>query len=150
MKYIITASLILVGAISFAQSSKHTNQKKGVAIQGYDPVSYFNNKPTLGIEEISFSLENITYYFSSNENRELFKQNPEKYEPQYGGWCAYAMGVNGDKVKINPTTYKIFNDKLYLFYDFKGVNTLESWNEDEKNLLPKADTYWQKIIKGSR
>ena len=71
--------------------------------------------------------------------------DPEKYQPQYGGWCAYAMGVSGDRVKIDPKTFKIINDQLYLFYNFWGNNTLKDWNKDEKRLKEKADSYWSAI-----
>lgn len=74
------------------------------------------------------------------------KTSPEKYEPAYGGWCAYAMGETGEKVKIDPETYKIVDGKLFLFYNFWGNNTLEDWNENEKSLKSKADQNWKKIV----
>ena len=55
------------------------------------------------------------YYFSSEKNKAEFSQNPSKYKPQYGGWCAYAMGSNGEKVEVNPETFKLIDGKLYLF-----------------------------------
>ena len=86
------------------------------------------------------------YYFSSEVNKNTFLQNPIKYEPQYGGWCAFAMGDYGKKVEINPETYKIVNGKLYLFYNSYLNNTLKSWNKDEINLKKKADNNWSKIL----
>lgn len=73
--------------------------------------------------------------------------SPEKYEPEYGGWCAYAMGESGEKVKIDPETFKIVNGKLYLFYNFFFNNTLKDWNIDEKHLKLKADKNWKMLIK---
>jgi YHS domain-containing protein len=70
-----------------------------------------------GSKEFAVYHQGVTYYFSSAENKALFKANPAKYEPEYGGWCAYAMGKNGEKVNIDPATFKIMNGKLYLFYN---------------------------------
>ena len=81
----------------------------------------------------------MTYNFSSQANKDLFLKNPASYEPQYGGWCAYAMGYSGEKVEINPETFKILDGKLYLFYNAFFNNTLKSWNKDEVNLKKKAD-----------
>jgi hypothetical protein len=75
-----------------------------------------------------------------------FKANPEKYKPAYGGWCAYAMGENGEKVKVDPETYKIVDGKLYLFYNFWTTNTLDDWNKNEKKLKEAADRNWSKIV----
>jgi len=64
-------------------------------------------------------------------------KNPAGYEPQYGGWCAYAMGANGEKVEIDPGTFKIVDGKLNLYYNAFFNNTLKSWNKDEVNLKKK-------------
>lgn len=129
------------------ERKRHFNLEDGLAIQGYDPVSYFNEEePLEGKKSLSYTYNGVTYYFSSEENRELFKANPEKFEPEYGGWCAYALGDSGEKVKIDPETYKIVNGKLYLFYNFFFNNTLTDWNKDEKRLKANADTNWKKII----
>ncbi|MBX9734303.1 MAG: hypothetical protein K2X37_09590 [Chitinophagaceae bacterium] len=85
------------------------------------------------------------YYFSSEKNAAIFKQSPAKYEPQYGGWCAYAMGATGEKVNIDPETFKVLNGKLYLFYNKFFNNTLKSWNKDEVSLKQKADASWMKF-----
>jgi hypothetical protein len=89
----------------------------------------------------------VTYNFSIPVNREYFLKNPLKYEPQFGGWCAYAMGDSGEKVEINPQTFKIVDGKLYLFYNAYFNNTLKSWNKDEAGLKLKAENNWKKIIK---
>ena len=73
----------------------------------------------------------------------MFLKNPSKYEPQYGGWCAYAMGSAGEKVEINPETFKIIDGKLYLFYNAYFNNTLKSWNKEETKLKSQADTNWK-------
>src|SRR3954471_6284604 len=123
------------------------NLEKNIAIQGYDPVAYFKeNKAEKGKGEISVAYLGVTYYFSSAENKNTFLNDPAAYEPQYGGWCAYAMGKSGEKVEIDPSTFKIVNGKLYLFYNKYFNNTLKSWNKDEANLKANADTHWQKIF----
>jgi len=86
----------------------------------------------------------VTYLFTSITNKETFDKNPAKFIPQYGGWCAYAMGVDGSKVKINPESFKIVDDKLLLFYKTRKVNTLNLWNENEVPLKEKANEFWAK------
>ena len=121
--------------------------KNGLAIEGYDPVAYFKqNKAVKGSSSNSVVHQGVTYYFSSAENKEEFKKNPAKYEPQYGGWCAYAMGKDGSKVEIDPETFKIVDGKLFLFYNRFFNNTLKSWNKDERNLHTNADANWKKLV----
>lgn len=91
--------------------------------------------------------EGVVYYFSMPVNKEYFLKNPSKFEPQYGGWCAFAMGDSNEKVSINPETFKISNGKLYLFYNAFFNNTLKSWNKNESGLMMKADANWSKRIK---
>lgn len=127
-----------------AQENKHIiqNLKDGLAIQGYDPVAYFTkNKAVEGKKTISQIYNGATYYFSSEANKNLFSKDPAKYEPAYGGYCAYAMAF-GDKVKIDPATFKIKDGRLFLFYNFKFNNTLIDWNKDETKLYKKAEIEW--------
>jgi YHS domain-containing protein len=145
--------LVLTTAVSFSQEvpaarKKHFNlSKSGLAIDGYDPVAYFkSNKAIEGKKEFAVNHQGAVYYFSSTGNKDAFIKNPSAYEPQYGGWCAYAMGKNGAKVNIDPETFKIINGKLYLFYNRFFNNTLTSWNKDETNLKTKADANWQKTF----
>lgn len=146
----LTILFLLLSSLVWAQSddarTKNYNLKKQIALEGYDPVSYFSNQPAEGKSELKFSYKGVTYHFASPENLAKFKTTPEKYEPAYGGWCAYAMGESGEKVKIDPETYKIIEGKLYLFYNFWGNNTLTDWNKNEKPLKIKADQNWKKIV----
>lgn len=151
MKNLIVLLFILstpqLSAQSIAKKSKEYNLENGLAIQGYDPVAYFTQKKAVkGKSSIATTFDGVIYYFSSNENKENFKKNPYSYEPQYGGWCAYAMGAKGEKVEVDPETFKIVNGKLFLFYNAYFNNTLKSWNKDEANLNRKADANWKKII----
>lgn len=150
-KSILILFVALFSATTFAQTTaKRTsefNLEKKVAIQGYDPVAYFTQKKAVkGKPAIALTCEGVIYNFSSQANKDLFLKNPSSYEPQYGGWCAYAMGDSGDKVEIDPATFKIIDNKLYLFYNAYFNNTLKSWNKDETNLKKKAEANWKKII----
>lgn len=144
------ALLLAIISLFFFKSQAQSifNLKKNLALEGYDPVSYFeNNKPLKGKKEISASFKGVIYFFANEDNQNKFLKGALKYEPQYGGWCAYAMGDNGEKVSINPETYKIVDGKLYLFYNKFGHNTLTDWNKDEKNLQNKADSNWSNTVK---
>ena len=126
---------------------KQYNLSNNLAISGYDPVAYFTSKKAIkGKSTYSVTEKNVTYYFSSKENLETFVKNPSAYEPEYGGWCAYDMGATGEKVPVDPETFKIVNNKLYLFYNRFFNNTLKDWNKDEANLKSKADIAWKKFI----
>ncbi len=155
MKSIVLFTVLFfsTGMAGFAQDAtalhkKHFNLDNGVAIKGYDPVAYFTaGEAVKGNKEIALYTSGATYYFSSAANKELFKNNTAKYQPEYGGWCAYAMGANGEKVNIDPGTFKIVNGKLFLFYNKFFNNTLKYWNKDEVNLKKNADINWKKIFK---
>jgi len=149
MKWIFLALMaffVSVNAQSPEARQRNFNVKNNIAIEGYDPVSYFDGKPLEGDEKYQYSYKGITYLFTSQANLNKFKANPANYEPVYGGWCAYAMGESGEKVKIDPETFKILDGKLYLFYHFWGNNTLKEWNKSEKALKAKGDQNWKKIL----
>lgn len=137
-------------ATTFAQTVtrrvREFNLENKVAIQGYDPVAYFKkNKAVKGTVGLSIVYEGVIYYFSTQASKDIFLKNPTSFEPQFGGWCAYAMGSLGDKVEINPDTFKIIEGKLYLFYNAYFNNTLKSWNKDEVTLKAKAENNWKKL-----
>jgi YHS domain-containing protein len=145
---IIALVTMSVSAQTVSIRTSGFNLENKIAIQGYDPVAYFKqNKAIKGKKELIAAYEGVIYQFSSVSNKELFVKNASAYEPQYGGWCAYAMGSAGEKVEINPETFKIIDGKLYLFYNAYFSNTLKSWNKDEISLKAKADSNWKKIIK---
>ena len=129
-----------------ALRQKQYNLDKGVAISGYDPVAYFTqNKAIKGSAANAVSHKGVTYRFASAVNKELFLKSPDKYEPAYGGWCAYAMGATGEKVEIDPETFEVRDGKLYLFYNRFFTNTLPKWQKDEPNLHKRADQSWMKF-----
>lgn len=150
-KLSIILFVALMSLPTFAQTAakrtKEYNLENKVAIQGYDPVAYFTQKKAVkGKTTLATTYEGVVYYFATQTNKDAFLKTPTSYDPQYGGWCAYAMGSSGDKVEINPETFKILDGKLYLFYNAYFNNTLKSWNKDEVNLKKKADTNWKKFI----
>mgnify|MGYP003917741061 CR=1 FL=1 len=117
--------------------------KKGFAADGYDVVAYFENNAVEGNKKFQTEFEGVKYKFSSHKNLDLFKTNKKKYAPQYGGWCAYAIGAKNEKVEINPKTFEIREGKLYLFYNSWGINTLKLWNEEGvEKLKAQADKNW--------
>ncbi len=121
--------------------------EKSVAIGGYDPVAYFMlGKAKVGQSSYAVWYEGATYYFSSLQHKSAFLKEPSRYEPQYGGWCAYAMGQTGEKVAIDPETFKIVDGKLYLFYNRFFNNTLKSWNKNESQLKRQAELNWSRFL----
>ena len=139
--------LIVLFSISTFSQTIDYNTKKGFGAEGYDVVSYFNNAPKEGKKEFTTEVDGVRYKFSSKENLTIFNNDPETYLPQYGGYCAYAVALKSKKVPVDPKTYKIINNKLYLFYNAWGTNTLELWDkENEDSLLVKGNQNWN-IIK---
>ncbi len=145
---LLSISSLLANAQSQEQRKANFNtNEQNVVNDGYDPVSYFIAGPLMGKEENAYTYKGVIYWFANNASKNTFMKNPQKFEPQYGGWCAYALGLEPQKVKVDPKTYKIVDSKLYLFYNFGFTNTLKSWNKDENGLLPKADENWKVLVK---
>lgn len=143
-----TVTLILVFLIGFATSAQQIdyNLKKGYVAHGYDVTEYFNNKAIEGNTAFTTSHDGVKYKFASQENLDKFLANPTQYIPQYGGFCAYAVGEKGKKAGINPETFEIRDGKLYLFYNSWGTNTLESWlDKGPEKLQGQADAAWSRI-----
>lgn len=114
----------------------------GKAIRGYDVIAFFaESKPVQGNESFSYNWKDVTWLFSSRENLELFKTNPETYAPQYGGYCAYGMS-GGYKAPTVIETWKILDGKLYFNYSLK---VQELWNKDQPGFIQKADLNWEKV-----
>ena len=111
------------------------------AIEGYDPVAYFTQqKAVKGEKTNSYKWNDATWYFSSTQNRNLFKSSPEKYAPQFGGYCSYAVST-GFTAKIDPEAWQIIEGKLYLYND---QNFKSKWNENSKENLEKDIRNWVK------
>ena len=147
LKAIITIGIflaMLTAAYSQKQEGKYFNNldSKGVIIDGYDPVAFFtDNKPVKGDSQFQYSYQDAIYYFSSQEHLDLFKSSPEKYKPQFGGWCAYAVSL-GRVAPIDVNTFSIVNGRLVIQHNQRAVN---GWNKDVQGNLALADKYLPKV-----
>lgn len=143
MKFFILVSFLICGALEMVHCQSNVNNDKGLAAGGYDLVTYFQiSGPQKGNDQFVVQHQGHTYYFINAGNKAMFLKSPERYLPQYGGWCAYAMGKDGNKVAVDPKTFKVIEGKLYLFYNKYFNNTLNKWNQDEVKLKSKADQNW--------
>ena len=113
------------------------------AINGYDTVAYFTkNSPVKGLDANTYEWKGAKWKFESQANLALFKSNPEKYAPQYGGYCAY--GVASDNlVKVDPDQFTIHEGKLYLNYD---ASVQKDWLKDIPGYIKKADAKFQSLL----
>ena len=137
------ASLMLGFSPALADNTVNTGYFGGVAIMGYDPVAYFTeSRATKGSEEFSYDWLGTPWHFASPEHRELFKSEPVKYAPQFGGYCAGEVTFDGITVNIDPDAWRIIEGKLYLGYDKGFAADLEAHPE---NWLPKAVANWPKL-----
>ncbi len=134
------AALLPTAAFAYdeASSSSINLTQQDVAIAGYDPVAYFAAQASKGDKKYSVTHQGATYYFASAGNRDAFKANPAKYEPQFGGFCALGVAL-GKKLDIDPTVWKVVNGKLY-FNVNRDVQL--KWNEDIPGNLVKAQANW--------
>jgi len=136
--FAISLLALLLSVASNAQNVKYYNTK-GTAINGYDPVAYFlQNKAVAGIDSYSTNWSGSKWNFISQANLDSFKIAPEKYAPQYGGYCAYGCSEN-HKAPTDPNAFTIVGDKLYLNYSLKVKGF---WLKDTTGKIKAADAYW--------
>lgn len=126
------------------QADPINKDNHGVAIKGYDPVAYFtDSKPVKGSPEFSSSYMGATYQFSSAAHRDEFAKNPEKYAPQYGGYCAYGVSRN-HTVSIDPEAWTVVEGKLYLNY---SQSVKKTWSTAIPDNIKAADKNWPGLHK---
>ncbi len=144
MKNILFATLVALVFVSTASAKALVNiDKSGVGIQEHDPVAYFtDNKPVKGSAQFQSAFNGVTYYFASAQNKTTFDANPAKYEPQFGGFCAWAVS-RGYTASIDPKAFQIVNERLLLQYNL-GVR--KNFNQDPEGNLKKADANWPSIV----
>jgi hypothetical protein len=142
MKQVIIITGLLIGVVNASAQSSEIFVKNGAAIDGYDAVAYFTEgKPVKGSNDFSITWKSVKWLFVSKQNADLFRADPEKYAPQYGGYCAYGCS-RGYKAKTSADAWTIANGKLYLNYD-TGVRAI--WSKDQQGYIQKADANWLKI-----
>jgi len=146
MKHLLLLFFIGFSNTTFSQQIDY-NTKKGYVAEGFDVVSYFTNKkPIEGSKKHQTKIDGAKFKFSSAKNLELFKLNPTKYIPQYGGYCAYAIAAKRTKMYIDAEAYEIRDGKLYLFYNSFFSNKLDDWKAgNTKNLQTKGDKNWKEL-----
>lgn len=121
-----------------------SDKPTGIAINGYDTVAYFTeNRPVKGSDAYSFSWNGGTWKFASQTNLDLFKAEPTKYAPQYGGYCAYGV-AQGYLVSVEPEQFSVIDGKLYLNYD-AGVQ--KKWKKDPLGFNKTADAKFAELLK---
>lgn len=117
--------------------------RHGVGLKGYDPVAYFtDSKAVKGSPQFQSSLNGVTYQFASADHKTAFDANPSKYEPQFGGFCAWAVS-QGYTASIDPNAFQIVNGRLLLQY---SLSVRKNFSKDSQGNLKKADTNWPGIV----
>ncbi|MDU0352938.1 YHS domain-containing (seleno)protein [Paraglaciecola aquimarina] len=137
-------TLLIIGFFSetvlAADDAINTGFFNNTAIDGYDTVAYFTqSKAIKGNEQYILTWRGADWQFSSQQNLDLFKAAPEKYAPQYGGWCAYAMADEGNTVRIDGEAWDIHEGKLYLNYS-KSVQA--KWHKKQLDYIQQADKFY--------
>jgi YHS domain-containing protein len=149
-RFSLVCALALAGALTgdAAAALDPVNQTTfgGVAIDGWDPVAYFtDSKPVEGDKAYSFDWNGATWRFASAAHRDLFAQAPEKYAPQYGGYCAWAVS-QGYTADIDPEAWKIEGGRLFLNY---SLDVQKKWAADVGGNVAKGDANWPRLLAGN-
>ncbi len=147
---VFAALLLLISLATTVMAHAQTGSKSfnnvdanGVILDGYDPVAFFtDNKPVKGDPAFQLSYDNAIYYFASQQHLDQFKADPEKYKPQFGAWCAYAVSL-GRVAPIDVNTFSIVNGRLFVQHNQRAVN---GWNKDVPGNIGKADRYWPEVL----
>jgi len=134
------AAVLLLGMLVTPLAAQAVNADgSGLALYGYDPVAYHTEQRAVeGARTLTLSHEGVTYRFASPENRDAFQEDPARYLPAYGGYCAYGV-ANGYKVKVDPEAFAIVGGRLYLNYS-KSVQ--RRWLKDTTDYIATADGNW--------
>ena len=152
MKTLMNTFLVSVLTLFIAQTAvaqqfrnvKEYNLQNDVGLKGYDPVSYFpegGNKPLVGVNQYRLNYLGVVYFFANAKNLDLFSKQVNKYEPTYGGYCAYAM-ASGSKVDIDPMIYTINGNRLHFFVSQRAKRNFDA---DVSGYETRADGFWKQI-----
>lgn len=143
LRIFILLSGLLLAAPGLAQKADVYADRNG-AIRGYDPVGYFTTgRPIKGSSQFTHQWRGSTWHFASAENRDKFAAAPEKFAPQYGGYCAYGV-AQGYAVAIDPAAWSIVDGKLYLNY---SLSVRDDWKKDIPGYIRKADANWPAVLR---
>ena len=141
--FTLISCLLLFATSANAESEIYTEYFSDLAVSGYDAVAYFTeDKPVKGDSNYSFEYKEATWQFSSQANLALFKTNPAKFAPQYGGYCAWAA-ADGRTASGDPLQWTIINNKLYLNYN---AAVKEDWLKDTEKFIIDADKHWPGLL----
>ena len=139
---LLSAGILLAMGLSVSAQQNEIFVKDKAAIGGYDVVAYFKEgKPVKGNGNFPVSYKGAIWLFSNKANADAFKAMPDKYEPQYGGYCAYGCS-QGHKAKTEPDAWTIVDGKLYLNYN---TDVKAKWSKDRPGYIKKADENWPKV-----
>ena len=143
LKTICLFSLMMLGSCNLAIAGGFYEQD-GVAIKGYDPVAYITKQQALkGSPRHAVKFMGSTFHFSSAANRDTFEKQPERFAPQYGGYCAFGV-TKGYKASIDPGAYTIVEEKLYLNY---SQSVMKQWRADIPGNIQKGDQNWPDVVR---
>ncbi|WP_299847631.1 YHS domain-containing (seleno)protein [uncultured Roseovarius sp.] len=143
----VLVHLLCIAFAGLAQAGPASEVNLGyfnkLAMNGYDVMTYWNGgDPQKGDPEIQASFKDATWVFISAENREAFLADPERFAPQYGGYCAFAASQNA-VADVDPFAWRIWDDKLYLNY---SPRVRRQWASDIDGNIEKADGYWPMLL----
>lgn len=142
-RWILYISLLLLSLPASAESEIYTKFFSDLAVSGYDSVAYFQEaKPVKGSDDFTLNYKGAVWQFKNQANLDTFTLNPEKYAPQYGGYCAWAVAQD-NTAKGDPKQWYIHEGKLYLNYD-KDIR--DKWLKDKEALIKQADALWPTVL----
>lgn len=142
IRSLLIASCFLVGTVFTRLHAQEVYAPGGKAINGYDPVAFFTQgKAVKGSDSSTYQWNSATWYFVSKQHLDSFKATPERYAPQYGGYCAYGT-AEGHKAPTKPETWTIENGRLYFNYN---LNVRKEWDKNRAALIQKADANWPAV-----
>lgn len=140
---LIAALVLAAPAMAEVRDPEIWTDMHGRALKGYDPVAYhLERRPVMGSEAYAYEWKEATWWFSSADNRDRFAADPERWAPQFGGYCAW--GIAEDRVVgINPTIFRIFDDKLYLNLN---MTVHKEWLASHSAFIARANRKWPDIL----
>jgi len=142
MKNVVLSLFVALTSLITSAQKSEVFTKSGTAISGYDPVAYFKEgHATKGTVQFVYNWNGADWYFSNQQNLDSFKTSPQKFAPQYGGYCAYGM-YEGHKAPTDPDAWTIVNGKLYFNYNLK---VRELWRDKKEEKIETADKNWPAI-----